>query len=188
MPTSSMRGSTTSPTTTSGRGVILIGHSQGAGVLTQLIKNEIDPNPVLRDRLVSAMLLGTSLQVPVGQDVGGDFENVPLCRKHHQTGCAISYGSFRSDGSAAGEQLLRRVAPRRLEGRVHQPGRARGRHAARCIPICPTDGRRCRSSRPPIPWVDPSRGVTITTPFVTLPDFLDADCAEHNGFPSWRSR
>src|SRR5690349_16360888 len=30
-----------------GRGVILIGHSQGAGVLTNLIKNEIDPSPEL---------------------------------------------------------------------------------------------------------------------------------------------
>src|SRR5262249_975974 len=43
-----------------GRGVLLIGHSQGASLLTALIKNEIDPNPDLRGRLVSAMLLGTS--------------------------------------------------------------------------------------------------------------------------------
>src|SRR4029077_7977724 len=64
-----------------GRGVILIGHSQGAGLLTTLVKNEIDTNPELRDRLVSPMLLGPSLQVPIGRDVGGDFANVPLCRR-----------------------------------------------------------------------------------------------------------
>jgi Protein of unknown function (DUF3089) len=82
-----------------GRGVLLIGHSghsQGASILTALIKSEIDPNPDLRGRLVSAMLLGTSLQVPDGKDVGGDFANVPLCHTPHDTGCAITYGSFRS--------------------------------------------------------------------------------------------
>jgi hypothetical protein len=31
-------------------------------------------------------------------------------------------------------------------------------------------------------WVAPSKGVTITTPFVTLPRFVDSACAEHNGF------
>src|SRR5690606_24338654 len=74
-----------------GRGVVLIGHSQGASHLTRLVREEIDPNPVLRDRLVSAMLLGTSVQVAAGRDVGGDFANVPLCRRPYQTGCVITY-------------------------------------------------------------------------------------------------
>src|SRR5262245_7383634 len=41
-----------------GRGVVLVGHSQGSGVLTQLIKNEIDGKPAQK-QLVSALLLGT---------------------------------------------------------------------------------------------------------------------------------
>src|ERR1700730_17876398 len=53
-----------------GRGVVLIGHSQGSLVLTQLIKNEIDGKP-LQSRIISALLLGTSLPVPRGKDVGG---------------------------------------------------------------------------------------------------------------------
>ena len=32
-----------------GRGVVLIGHSQGAGMLRELIKNEIDSNPAQRE-------------------------------------------------------------------------------------------------------------------------------------------
>ena len=60
-----------------GRGVLLIGHSQGASRLVALIKSEIDPNPDLRSRLVSAVLLGTNFQVPVGADIGGDFANSP---------------------------------------------------------------------------------------------------------------
>ena len=53
-----------------GRGVVLIGHSQGSGLLTQLIKNEIDGKPV-STRFISALLLGTSVAVPKGRDVGG---------------------------------------------------------------------------------------------------------------------
>src|SRR5258708_552153 len=40
-----------------GRGVVLIGHSQGSGVLTQLIRNEIDGKPV-QSKIISALLLG----------------------------------------------------------------------------------------------------------------------------------
>ena len=71
-----------------GRGVVLIGHSQGANVLTQFIKNEIDGKPV-QARMVSAMLLGTSLPVPKGKDVGGIFLHTPLCHAATQTGCVI---------------------------------------------------------------------------------------------------
>ena len=78
-----------------GRGVVLIGHSQGSGVLTQLIRNEIDGKPA-ESKMVSALLLGTSLAVPKGKDVGGAFQHVPVCRSATQTGCVIAYASFRS--------------------------------------------------------------------------------------------
>ena len=55
-----------------GRGVVLVGHSQGSGVLTRLIKEEIDGKPV-QGKLISAILMGTSLPVPKGADVGGAF-------------------------------------------------------------------------------------------------------------------
>jgi hypothetical protein len=77
-----------------GRGVILVGHSQGAGVLRRLVAEEIDDQPLLRDRLVGAYLLGTTVAVPPEKDVGGDFDNVPLCRSADQTGCVITYASF----------------------------------------------------------------------------------------------
>jgi hypothetical protein len=52
-----------------GRGVVLVGHSQGAMVLTRLIAEEIDGKPI-QSRLVSAILMGTSVAVPKGKDVG----------------------------------------------------------------------------------------------------------------------
>lgn len=79
-----------------GRGVVLIGHSQGMAVLTSLIQNEIDGAPV-QDLLVSAILLGSNVVVPTGADVGGTFHNIPACRTRTQTGCVISYSTFRED-------------------------------------------------------------------------------------------
>ena len=78
-----------------GRGFVLIGHSQGSGILTKLIHNEIDGKPI-QARLVSAILTGTNLKVPKGKDVGGDFAHIPLCHASTQIHCAIAYASFRS--------------------------------------------------------------------------------------------
>ena len=78
----------------SGRGVVLIGHSQGALHLLRLLREEIDPNPAQRKLLVAAYLPGTSLRVPVGADVGGDLAQIPACRNSEQTGCVVSYASF----------------------------------------------------------------------------------------------
>ena len=77
-----------------GRGVVLIGHSQGALMLEQLIKEQIDPNPTLRKQLVSAILLGGNVLVPKGKTVGGSFANVPSCQAAGQTGCVVAYSSF----------------------------------------------------------------------------------------------
>src|SRR6266481_9481212 len=92
-----------------GRGVILIGHSQGSGVLTQLIRNEIDSKPV-QSRIVSALLLGTNLPVPKGKDVGGAFQHVPLCHATNQTGCVITYASFRATAPPPANSRFGRVA------------------------------------------------------------------------------
>ena len=77
-----------------GRGVVLIGHSQGTMMLTKLITSEIDPNPDARRLLVSALMIGGNVMVATGQDVGGDFQNIPACRSADQTGCVVAYSSF----------------------------------------------------------------------------------------------
>src|SRR5579863_2446905 len=46
-----------------GRGVVLIGHSQGSFILTRLIHEEIDGKPV-QARMVSAILPGATIDVP----------------------------------------------------------------------------------------------------------------------------
>jgi hypothetical protein len=77
-----------------GRGIVLIGHSQGAAMLTRLIREQIDPNPARRKQLVSAILLGGNITVPTGKTVGGSFQNVPTCGSVLQTACVVAYSSF----------------------------------------------------------------------------------------------
>jgi hypothetical protein len=77
-----------------GRGFVLIGHSQGAGMLTQLIRQRIDDRPKVRRRLVSAILLGGNVTVATGKDAGGTFQHVPACRSKQQTGCVIAFSTF----------------------------------------------------------------------------------------------
>jgi hypothetical protein len=78
-----------------GRGFVLIGHSQGAFVLRQLIRKDLDPVPSLRRHLVSAILLGGNVLVRPGPaGLGGDFRHVPACRFDSQVGCVVAFSSF----------------------------------------------------------------------------------------------
>jgi len=79
-----------------GRGVVLIGHSQGAKILARLIAAEIDGTPV-QARLVSAIIPGTKVDVPQGKAVGGTFKHIPLCAGATQTACVIAYSSYLGD-------------------------------------------------------------------------------------------
>jgi hypothetical protein len=77
-----------------GRGVVLIGHSQGTILLQYLIADSIDGRSS-QALLVSAFLAGDpSLGVPPGGVVGGTFAHIPTCREAAQTGCVYVWGSF----------------------------------------------------------------------------------------------
>ena len=71
--------------------------------------------------MISALLLGTSLAVPKGKDVGGAFQRIPLCHSATHTGCVIAYASFRSTIRAR-QLAVRARAGRGHDGRVRQSG------------------------------------------------------------------
>lgn len=163
-----------------GRGVVLIGHSQGSGVLTQLIKNEIDGKPI-QSKLISALLLGTNLPVPRGKDAGGAFQKVPLCRSLSQTGCAVAYASFRANEPPPKNSLFGRV-----------PGGSD--MVAACVnPAAPgggsaplraylASGRKAADSvllvKGPA-WVTPEPKRPIDTNFVSVPGLLSGECVSN---------
>ena len=83
-----------------GRGVVLLGHSQGTRMLRQLLRTEIDRDPAQRRRLVSAILLGGNVTVRRGSDRGGDFATTPLCLRPGQAGCVVAYSTYAEDPPA----------------------------------------------------------------------------------------
>jgi Protein of unknown function (DUF3089) len=157
-----------------GRGVVLIGHSQGSNVLTALVQNEIDGRPVQK-QIVSVILGGTALQVPVGKDVGGDFKNVPLCRSESQTGCAIAFASFRANTPPPpGARFGQSKSAGMMAACVNPAALAGGRADLKAYMPSHTVGL---SPQTPVEWV--KGGPPITTPFVTPPGLLAGECVSN---------
>ena len=70
-----------------GRGVVLIGHSQGAFMLERLLQ---DQGASVRRVLVSALLLGGDVQV----DAQDRFAGLPACRSNTELGCVVGYSTW----------------------------------------------------------------------------------------------
>lgn len=166
-----------------GRGVVLIGHSQGANVLMRLIREEIDDKPV-QSRVISALLLGTNVAVPKGQDVGGAFQHMPLCRSAAQTGCVITYVSFRASAPPPENSRFGRVQNEAMMAGCTNPAALSGGNGE-LHSYLPSGDRsnivRGVSSDQPA-WV--SSGAPIATPFVSVPGMLTAECLsnEHGSY------
>jgi hypothetical protein len=77
-----------------GRPYVLLGHSQGALMLQQLIANEIEGKPEAA-RMKLAIIPGFNLLVPQGKLVGGTLKQTPVCSRPGQTGCVLTWVSFR---------------------------------------------------------------------------------------------
>jgi pimeloyl-ACP methyl ester carboxylesterase len=110
-----------------GRPFVLIGHSQGATVLTALIQRQIDGNPRLRSQLLSALLLGGPVTVAPGSGAGGSFVNVPACRSSQETGCVVAYATYAGTpptnglfGRSTADRQALCVSPAALLGRGEQ--------------------------------------------------------------------
>jgi pimeloyl-ACP methyl ester carboxylesterase len=164
-----------------GRGVVLVGHSQGAMVLTRLIAQEIDGKPA-QSRLVSAILMGTSVPVAKGKDVGGAFKNIPLCRAVAQTGCVITFAAFRSTIPPPANTLFGRVAGDGLEAGCTNPAALAGGSGPLHAYLTGQGSLIAAAMAQKHQWV--KDGAPFDTPFVSVPGLLSAECAtnEHANF------
>ena len=77
-----------------GRGIVVIGHSQGSTMAQELIRTQIDPDAHARSQLVSAIIPGGNVVVPIGQSAGGTFQHLKACGAATQLHCIIAYSSF----------------------------------------------------------------------------------------------
>ena len=79
-----------------GRPFVLVGHSQGSAMLQQLIRREIEGKPIAR-QMLRAIIPGFNVLVPQGRRVGGTFKSTPLCASPGETGCVMSWVSYREN-------------------------------------------------------------------------------------------
>lgn len=164
-----------------GRPIVFIGHSQGAAMLTAMIKAEVDNSPDTRALLVSALLMGGNVKVPVGKSVGGDFANIPACSSASQTGCVVAYSSFD-----------RTPPPNSLFGRVDTGFNSSKQTSTVPLQVlCVNPAAPSGGTAPLLTYIPTDRlvtffgkaapGVTAKTPFVSYPDEFSAHCVSSGG-------
>jgi hypothetical protein len=156
-----------------GRGVVLIGHSQGSFILIELMRNEIDGKPI-QSKIISAILLGTTVAVPKSKDVGGTFKSMPLCHTATQTGCVMVYASFRSTVPPPANTLFGKVPEPDMVAACTNPAALAGGSGALHAYLSST-GNLIVGNATPKPWT--SNGPSIETPYVSVPGLLTAECA-----------
>ncbi len=162
-----------------GRPIVFIGHSQGSAMLIRLLQTQVDPSPSLRRRLVSAILLGGNVQVPLGRTVGGTFRHIPTCGSASQTGCVIAYSSY---GSPPPANSLFGRAGRGVSVLSGQGGA--GSQQVVCVnPVTFSAG--VGNLQPFfLSATSGTPGVPVLTPWVTFPGLYTAQCRRSGG-ASW---
>jgi len=158
-----------------GRGVVLIGHSQGSRILLKLIAEEIDGKPVQK-QLVSALILGMNTPVDPAKD---SYGSLPLCRKAGQVGCVISYVSFRSDAPPpVGSKFFGKVTEPGMRAACVNPAALAGGSAD--VKSYFSDRTIMGTAmRPATVW---AKDVTVSTPYVELPGLVSAQCVRSGEF------
>jgi hypothetical protein len=162
-----------------GRGVVFIGHDQGAGILTRLIAAEIDGKPE-QGRLISAILPGADIEVPQDSVVGGSFTSVPLCASGDSIGCVIAWSAFRADAPPPADTLFGRAATTGMKVACVNPAVLDGK-AGILSPYLPTRPVLFEEIAAPAPWTTLPDAPPIETPFVVLPDLISARCINREG-------
>ncbi len=152
-----------------GRGVVLVGHSQGSGLLTRLMQNEIEGKPIQK-QLIAAYTPGTTVLLPPGKDVGGTYKSIPVCRRPDQFGCVVVYGSYRS------------IRPPSVDPPARF-GRARDGMVAACANPAALGGGKAMldtyQTRGTAEW---AKGKAIDTPYVRLPGVITGECVTHGEY------
>jgi hypothetical protein len=111
-----------------GRKFVLLGHSQGSGMLMAMMQQDVDTVPAVRSQMISALLLGGGATVAAGQKVGGTFMNIPTCSSPGETGCVVAYSSF-DVKSPPGSNTLFGRAGAGLQTDCTEPGALAGNDA-----------------------------------------------------------
>jgi Protein of unknown function (DUF3089) len=155
-----------------GRGIVLIGHSQGSRILARLIAHEIEGRPEQR-LLAGALILGFNVEVPEGKDVGGTFKAIPLCRAAGQNGCIVAYETFPASSPPSDDSRFAHAETPGMEIACTDPASLAG---GKLDPILATQTNLLGE-----PSLDPGWAALVKpldAPFVSLPGIASGHCIE----------
>lgn len=162
------------------RGFILVGHSQGAGLLRRLIAEEIETRPALHQRLISAHLIGTTVAVPLDADMGGSFSRTPACRSSSDLGCVVSYASFRAGDPQLDQARFGAAPDAQSRALCTNPAALMGGEAAlsmrmpfRLPPVYQTIAIPRGSGGP---YRNLAQNLVISEPYYAVPEQIRAEC------------
>jgi hypothetical protein len=161
-----------------GRGVVLIGHSQGAGVIARLIAAEVEGKPA-QDKFISGIILGAAVQVPPDKDVGGTYKTIPLCRAEDQTGCVISYASFRDTNPPPASSRFGRGGSGTVAACNNPANLKIGQGKPDAYFLAQGFLNGSGGATQPA-WANPAP--TVTTPFVKVPGLVSTACVRKGDF------
>jgi hypothetical protein len=149
-----------------GRGFVLIGHSQGAELVSRLVREEIAGVPALRERLVSAIILGPPSPAAL--------PDIPLCTDQGQVGCLLSYATYDAASPPPG---LFGFGPAPCTNPAALGG---GRATLRPAFVVGPQG--IVGGTGGIPFADSATAPGIATPWVGYPDFVTGECVDDGAF------
>jgi len=171
-----------------GRGVVVIGHSQGATMLIALLRSHVDKDPSVLRHLVSAIILGGNVVVPIGKLAGGSFTHIPACQSTGQTGCVVAYSSF--DTQPPANSLFGRPGQGVSELTPGPPEPVAQMQVLCVNPASPSGG--VADLDPYFPSASVAGGLgsqaagapAVSTPWVGEPDLYTGQCLDRDG-ASW---
>ena len=156
-------------TANEGRGVVLLGHSQGAGMISRLLQEEFDGVDGMRERLVTAHILGS--RAPT-------FETIAPCVEVGEVGCIVSYATFRSTSPPPSNSLFGRTetGPALCTNPANLDGSATTMQPEYLFGV--GEGGLTGLS----PFADPADAEAISTPWIGYPDFIVGECVDDGTF------
>jgi hypothetical protein len=160
-----------------GRKFVLIGHSQGSRMLTELMKLDVDPEEKaeVRTRMLSALIIGSSVLVPKGDKIGGTFTKVPLCSNPGEIGCVITYASFASDKPPTAGARFAMTAEEGKEVGCTNPATLSGNTGKYSGSYFPANVSNSSFKADTLPPAD------LATPFALYRDYFKGACVNKNG-------
>jgi hypothetical protein len=144
------------------------------------MEDHFDDDATERSRLVAAYLVGSSVGVRDGADVGGTFDNIALCSAEQTHGCVVSYATYRETAPPPEMALFGGPVGGGLRSACVNPAALAGdpQSLDAWFPSAVVGFYSGFTGSNPSPFADPEAAPAIETPHFKVPGLLSAECVQ----------